>query len=192
MVRHFQAREVPPEAVERLLAAARRGPSAGYSQGVSFVVVTDTATRSRVARAAGESWYVAAGHFPFISEAPVHVVLCTSEQQYRERYREPDKRKAGGVEREWPVPYWYVDAGCALMLLLLAIVDEGLACAFVGTRDPSELRELLDIPSEVVPVGVVLVGYGAADKPSRSLVRGRRPLEEVVHRERWESGARGT
>jgi hypothetical protein len=38
-------------------------------------------------------------------------------------------------------------------------------------------------PSEVLPIGVVLVGHGAPDKRSPSLARGRRPLAEVLHRE---------
>jgi hypothetical protein len=37
----------------------------------------------------------------------------------------------------------------------------------------------------VRPVGVALVGHGAPDRRTRSLRRGRRPLAEVLHRERW-------
>jgi nitroreductase len=191
MVRHFSPEPVPLETVERIVRMAQHAPSAGNTQGVSFVLVTEPAMRRRVAEIAGESWYTHVGHYPFISEAPVHVVLCTSEDAYRERYREPDKRKAGDAERAWPVPYWYTDAGCALMLLLLATVDEGLAGAFVGTRHPGDLRDLLGIPERVQPVGVVLIGHGAPDKPSGSLRRGRRRLEEVLHRERWQGPSTG-
>lgn len=189
MVRHFTAEPVPPDVVERLLRTAQRAPSAGFSQGVSFVVVTDPARRARVAEIAGESWYVRHGHQPFVSQAAVQVVLCTSEQTYRARYREPDKRKPGQQEQTWPVPYWYVDAGCALMLLLLGAVDEGLAAAFVGVRDPAELRDYLGAPETVWPVGVVLLGRGAPDRLSGSLKRGRKPLAEVAHWQRW-GGAR--
>jgi nitroreductase len=185
MVRHFTPEPVPLAAIERIVRTAQHAPSAGYTQGVSFVLVTDPATRHRVAEIAGERWYTQVGHYPFISEAPAQLVLCTSEEAYRDRYHEPDKRKPGEVEREWPVPYWHTDAGCALMLLLLATVDEGLAGAFVGTRDPGKLRSLLGIPERVQPVGVVLIGHGAPDKSSASPRRGRRRLEEVLHRERW-------
>ncbi|HEX2184643.1 MAG TPA: nitroreductase family protein [Chloroflexota bacterium] len=185
MVRGFTAQPVPWETVERLVRTTQRAPSAGYSQGISFVAVTSEAGRRRIAEVAGESWYTRAGHRPFISEAPVHLVLCAGESVYRARYQEPDKRKAEGSEPQWPVPWWYVDAGAALMLLLLAAVDEGLQAAFVGVREPAALAALLDIPHGTIPVGVVLVGHGAPDKPSRSLRRGRRPLHEVLHRERW-------
>jgi hypothetical protein len=63
---------------------------------------------------------------------------------YRSRYREPDKMTARAEvddDRLWRVPFWYHDAGAALMLLMLAAVDEGISAAFVGS-DASLLREL--------------------------------------------------
>ena len=185
MVRHFTDEPVGSDALERVLAAAGRGPSAGFTQGVSLVVATEAATRRRIAEIAGESWYVGAGHHPFLSEAPVHVVLCTSEAVYQARYRLADKAKPDGSEKRWPVPWWWFDAGATLSLLLLAATDEGLATAFVGVREPRDLNGLLGIPDDVAACGVLLLGHGAPDKPSRSLARGRRPVSEVVHREKW-------
>jgi hypothetical protein len=48
-----------------------------------------------------------------------------------------------------------------------------------------QLRELLSIPAEVTPMGVIPIGHPAQDKPSPSLKRGHRPKDQVVHRERW-------
>ncbi len=190
MVRNYTDEAVDPAALDRILAAARRAPSAGFSQGQSFVVVTDPDRRLAVARLAGEDEYVAAGFDPWVSRAPVHVVVCVSEAVYHARYREPDKVDAAGREIEWPAPYWWVDAGAAAMLLLLAAVDEGLAAGFLGAHAVPELKRLLGIPDEVAPVGVVTIGHGAPDRRSGSLRRGRRPAADVVHRERWggESG----
>lgn len=187
MVRHFTPEPVRVETVERIVRTAQRAPSAGFSQGISFVLVTEPQTRKRVAEIAGEEeGYVADGFHPFISEAPVQIVLCASEQVYKDRYREPDKKPDPDAEEmEWPVPYWHTDAGCALMLLLLAAVDEGLSGAFVGVWDQAGLRELLGIPAHFTPVGVVMIGHGAPDKRSGSLKRGRRSLDDVLHRERW-------
>jgi len=185
MVRHFTAEPVPGEVVDRLIEAAQHAPSAGFSQGISFVAVTEEAMRKRVAELAGEEIYVRGGMHPFISEAPVQIVICASEQVYKERYREPDKKAPDEEEMEWPVPYWHTDAGCALMLILLAAVDEGLAGAFVGNWRQQELRDLLGIPAHFDPVGIALIGHPAPDVPSPSLKRGRRPLAEVLHREHW-------
>ena len=57
-----------------------------------MVVVTEPENRREIARLAGEDEYVAAGMDPWISQAPVHIVICVSKQIYFERYAEPDKK----------------------------------------------------------------------------------------------------
>jgi nitroreductase len=185
MVRHFTAEPVPRETVERMLDLARHAPSAGFTQGQSFVVVTDPEMKRRVAEVCGEQHYVEAGWDPWISEAPVLVVPCTSEEAYHRRYREPDKLQDNGTEIEWPVPYWFMDIGCAVQILLMAAVDGGLAAGYAGALDLDALRSLLGIPAEVTPVGVIPIGHGAPDKRSPSLKRGRKPEGEHAHWERW-------
>jgi nitroreductase len=184
MVRRYLPLPVPGEVLLRIVEVARRGPSAGYSQGQSFVIVTDPGLRREVARLAGEGSYVAKGFQPWVSEAPAHVILCTSEQDYRDRYRATDKLGPGG-ELEWPVPFWYVDAGCSMLLLLLAAVDEGLAAGFLALKSYDGLRDLLGIPAHVQPIGIVTIGKPAADRRSGSLDRGRRPAADVIHLDRW-------
>ncbi|GAC1443621.1 MAG: nitroreductase family protein [Chloroflexota bacterium] len=186
MVRHFTSEPVSWEVVERIVETAQRAPSAGFSQGVSFVVVTDENTRKRVGEIAGEEHYTAGGFHSFVSEAPVQIIVCTSEKVYKDRYREADKKPdPNEPEHEWPVPYWHTDAGMALVLILLAAVNEGLAGAFVGVWDQEGLQSLLGIPQHFVPIGVTMIGHGEKDVPSPSLKRGRRKLEDVLHRERW-------
>ncbi len=185
MVRNYEPNPVSDDSVERILAAGRKAPSAGFSQGQSLVVVRSEATRQAIARLAGENEYVDDGFDPWISRAPVHVVVCVSEQNYHDRYREADKVDAGGDEIEWPVPYWWVDAGATMMLILLAAVDEGLAAGFLGVHSIPGLRELLSIPEDVTPIGVVTIGYPAPDRRSGSLKRGWKPAESVIHQEEW-------
>jgi len=185
MVRHYTAEPVAAEVLDQMLDLARRGPSAGYSQGQHFVVVTQPDLKQSIALLCGEEGYVEAGFHPFISGAPVLVIPCINEAAYHRRYQEPDKVGADGKEIDWPVPYWYMDIGCAVMILLLAAVDQGLAAGFAGVPDLDALRTLLGIPSEVTPVGVIPIGHPAPDKRSPSINRGRRPKEEIIHRERW-------
>lgn len=189
MVRAYVPDPVDAAALDRILDAARRGPTAGYAQGQHFIVVTDEGDRGRIADLCDEPAYVAEGFGPWLSRAPVHVVPCVRRADYEARYAEPDK--SGSVKPpEWDVPFWWVDAGAALMLLLLAAVDEGLAAGFLQVADPSALRALLAIPDDVAPLGVVTIGHAARDRQSQSVSRGRRPLEEVVHRGRWSEDER--
>jgi FMN reductase [NAD(P)H] len=189
MVRNFTSEPVDAEAIARICDAARRAPSAGYSQGQSLVVVTDEETRREIARLCSEDEYVAMGHARWLSGAPVLVVPSVSEAAYHRRYQESDKlAESGGVETEWPVPYWFMDIGCTVMALLLAAVNEGLAAGFAGAETTArrlELQRLLGIPDEYTVVGVIPIGHGAEDKPSPSLKRRRKPPEEFTHYERW-------
>jgi nitroreductase len=180
MVRNFKSDPVERRSIERILDLARRAPSAGFTQGQSFVVVTDPEIKLKIAELCGEKHYTQAGFHPFISGAPVLIVPCTSEAAYHRRYQEADKVQEDGSEIEWPVPYWYMDIGCSVMTILLGVVDEGLAAGFAGTHDLDGLRSLLGLSGEVTPVGVIPVGHPAPDKRSPSLKRGRVPIEQVV------------
>ena len=184
MVRHFSREPVSAEALNRILELAQHAPSAGFSQGSAFVVVTESKTKQEIATLQGEAEYSAAGFHKWISEAPIDIVACVSEKIYHERYNEPDKLDEG-EEIAWPAPYWFFDIGAGCMLVLLAAVDAGLAAAFSGVLNPPGIRHLLGIPADFHPVGVISIGHGAKDKPSPSLKRGRKPAEQVIHREKW-------
>ncbi|WP_091110958.1 nitroreductase family protein [Geodermatophilus dictyosporus] len=192
MVRDYDPdRPVPPEVRERLLDHATRAPSAGFTQGWAFLVLESAADRDLF-------WSVTAGPgapdawLTRMRRAPLLVVPLSSKDAYLERYAEPDKgwtdRDPAAVDARWPVPYWDVDAGMAALMVLLTAVDEGLGACFSGVPGPrvDAFREAFGIPPTHRPVGVVSVGYpGDGDRRSPSLKRGRRRLDEVVHRGRW-------
>ncbi len=193
MHRAFLPEPVPEESIERIVRTIRRAPSGGFSQGQSLVAVTDPDMRCRIAEAFDEESYVASGGAPFILTAPLHIVVCANESKYHDRYNEADKLEiTDGVEITWPVPYWFVDAGALMMLILLAAIDEGLAAAFVGHPEQKRIfDELLGLPPEVVPIGLALIGKPAddpfADHGTSRLASRRRPLDDVIHREHWRS-----
>jgi FMN reductase [NAD(P)H] len=192
MHRAFLPDPLPRDQIERVAGVIRRAPSGGFSQGQSIVVVTEQETRHEIARRFREEEQVASmGIPPFVSSAPVHMIVSANEELYHARYNEPDKlERTGGEEVVWPVPYWFVDAGALMIMLQLAAIDEGLAFAFVG--DPDQKRifdEVLGLPPEVVPIGLALIGKPDVDtfsgeRTSRVAAR-RRPLGDLVHWERW-------
>jgi nitroreductase len=184
MVRAYRPEPVPRETIERIVRSVCRAPSAGFSQGLRCVVVTEAARRHRLAEIVGEA--------PWVGAAPVLVVVCVREDDYHDRYREPDKLAVtGGVEVEWPIPFWYFDAGAAAMLILLAAIDEGYAAGLFGV--PVEaipaFREEVGLPDDVEIACCITVGAPADDDEasalSSRLTRRRRALDEIVHWERW-------
>ena len=191
-VRTYADREVPRDVLERIAnAAVVWAPSAGFSQGLRIVVVTDPETRRRIATAAKEDELAEQGRPRWKAAAPAHLVVLTREDDYHDRYRQRDKLAiTGGREIDWPAPYWYVDAGAAAMTLMLAAIDEGLDTAIFGVTDLQALRETLGLPDDLRFVAVVAVGYPAdgADRPSAGasvFSQRRKPRDEVVRWERW-------
>lgn len=192
MVRHYDPAPVPRETLESICRTVRRAPSGGFSQGQRLIVVTDADKRSQIADLLHEDEWIEAGREPWLSVAPAHIVVCTREQDYHDRYNEPDKLAAtGGVEVEWPVPFWFVDAGAAMMLLLLAALDEGLAAGVYGVTVPEReaFKGLLGISEDVHVVAGVTVGKPRPDpnasRATSRFTQRRRDLEEVVHWEHW-------
>lgn len=181
MVRNYTDQPVEADSLDRILDAGVRAPSAGFSQGQRFVVVAEADKRRAIAEAAGEAEYVEQGFDPWISRAPIHIVICSDKQAYLDRYAEPDK---GGTD-DWNVPYWWVDAGTSLMAILYAAVNENLAAGFLGAHNLENVHHILGIPEEILIAGIVTIGHPAPDRRSGSLKRGRIPRAEAVHWEKW-------
>lgn len=183
MIRSYEERPLPEEMVERIVRNALRAPSAGFSQGWAFLVLTEQADRERF-------WAAAGGAGPqgtTMTRAPLVVVALSHKQAYLDRYAEPDKGFTDRSEDHWPVPYWDIDAAFAGLLMHLTAIDLGLGSCFAGItadRVPA-FKRAFGVPAEYHPVGFVTAGHPAPDTPSPSLRRGHRPPSEVVHRGRW-------
>jgi nitroreductase len=191
MVRDYDPdRPVPPEVRERLLEHAIRAPSAGFSQGWAFLVLESPEERSRfwAASTSAEAEEAMSSWLERMRRAPLLIVPLSHKQAYLDRYAEPDKGAVDKDEARWPVPYWDIDTGMAALLMLLTAVDEGLAACFFGIEPPQHpaFHEAFGVPEEYTAIGCVAVGYaGSQDRRSPSLRRGRRGVDEVVHRGRW-------
>lgn len=187
MVRNYQPdRPVPPDVVDRLLAHAIRAPSAGFSQGWGFLVLSEPVDRERFWAAtspagAGGRWLAG------MRNAPLIIVPHSDKDAYLSRYAEPDKGWTDRDEARWSVPYWHIDAGMASLLILLTAVDEGLGACFFGIppERTAAYRQEFGVPEGLTPIGAITIGYPAPDWRSPSLKRGRRGADEVVHRGQW-------
>jgi len=100
MIRSYDmTRPVPPAAIDAVLAAALRAPSAGFTQGISFLVLSSDAERETFWRLTGDSdtaWLRG------MRTAPVLVLVWTSEEAYLDRYAEPeglDRPRSGALVR---------------------------------------------------------------------------------------------
>ena len=186
MIRSYdEARPVPSQAIDAVLAAALRAPTAGFTQGVSLLVLTGETDREafwRLTAEADGAWLRG------MRSAPVLILVWTSEDAYLDRYAEPDK---GWIDRDparWSAPYWFVDAGMASMAALLSAVDQDLGACFFGIPVDriGAVRDAYEVPTSQLSVGVISLGYpgsaGITGSPSR---RPRKATAEVIHRGSW-------
>ncbi len=151
--------------------------------------MTEDEGRATIAQIMSDAgWTTPEDREPWLESAPVHVLVCTRENDYHERYTQPDKlEQTGGTEVDWPVPFWFVDAGAALMMLLLAAIDEGLAAGLTGVegRAADQIRAALGVPDDITIVALVTIGVPAAD-PGWSAVTSRRTRPRRTDSVRWE------
>jgi nitroreductase len=188
MVRAYDPAPIEDDVLDRVLDAARRGPSAGNSQPVDLLVLTQPEDRRTfwdlsfpipAARAAFR-WQ---GMF----DAPVVVVPLVEPDAYARRYSRPDKAGTGlDVLDAWPAPYWWIDGGAAVENLLLAAVGEGLGALLFGLFvHEAEILDAFGVPPGHRALGAITLGRPAPDEPGRSAALPRRSLDDVVHRGRW-------
>jgi nitroreductase len=186
MVRAFTTEAVNSDITERLLRAANRAPSAGFSQGYSFLVLEGPDEVARLWDIFGDQRGPA---FDPVRNAPLVIVPLASREVYLDRYAEPDKGWTDRDENRWPVPYWYIDTGFTALLMLLTAVDEGLGAVFFGIPpdNMTAFRRTFGVPAQWTPIGAVAVGHPdpAADTGGSAKTRQRKPLADLVHRGTW-------
>jgi nitroreductase len=179
MIRQFTDEPVSKASLDRILANSVRGPSAGFSQGQAFLVLTG-ADLAPFWEVAGEAVS------PTTQTAPLVIVPMSSKRVYLDRYARPDKGWTDRDEGRWPVPFWHIDTGMAALLILLTAVDEGLGAVYFGIIPEAvgPFRERFGVPDDHEPIGAIAIGHSAETERPTYKSR-RRPAEEIMHFGRW-------
>ena len=188
MARDFSDEPVARPILDQLMANATRIPSAGYSQGFAFVVLTEPEQRRLFWQTtSGPEWRGESESVP-LTRAPVVILPLAHKQAYLDRYALPDKAHTPlSLEAHWPAPYWDIDTGFGVMLILLTAVNLGLGGLFFGIfRGEQALMDALGVPEGYRPIGAIAVGHPTPGERSRpELPTGRRRLDDAVKWERW-------
>ncbi|HWF34562.1 MAG TPA: nitroreductase family protein [Solirubrobacteraceae bacterium] len=159
-VRAYEDSAIPEDALDRILEAGRRAPSANNSQPWDFVLVTGRDELVALSQVWQGARHVAQSAATIVLLAPIS----------------DDARRAGLIE---------YDLGQATIQMAICAADLGIGSGHAAIGDQDLLRELLGHPSDRRGAYLLALGY-PADRPLRPLTRiNRRPFEEVVHRGRW-------
>ncbi len=196
MIRAFTGEPLAAGTTERLLKAANRAPSAGFSQGYSFLVLEGQEQSAPLWKMLYESVSsenatqdADPAQVTALSHAPLVIVPLACKDVYLDAYAQPDKGWTDRDEARWPVPYWYIDTGFTALLVLLAVVDEGLGAVFFGIppENMTDFRAQFGVPEEWMPIGAIAIGHPdpAAGPVPPARPSDRKSLVELVHRGRW-------
>ena len=171
MVRHFRQDPVPRDVIDRVMASVLHAPSAGFTQGNEFLVLTTSETIAAFLRLTEDPEFPTPDDW---AEAipPVVVFPLSNRAAYLARYSKPDKIDFGLDDPDkWPAPFWDIDAGMASMLILLAAIDAGLAACSQASPTASAR---CSITSASPPTSTRSASSGSAIRPMP--IRSLRPV----------------
>lgn len=161
-IRTFADRPLEAEHLERILRAGRRANSSKNQQRWAFVVCQDRAHLRELA--AVGPW---AGH---LAGAAVGIALVT-----------PDPKSADA-----PLSVMF-DLGQAADSMMLVAWELGIGSVPATVYEHDLVQRLLGYPDDLHCEFLLSFGYPAdpSDLQRPLKAGGRRPLDELVHRERW-------
>jgi nitroreductase len=118
MVHAFTAEPLAPGTADRLLQAANRAPSAGFSQGYSILVLEGKEEAASFwqllyeqTASEGTTKDDSSEQVDALSTAPLVIVPLASKDVYLDRYARRGKGWTDRDEAGMPIPYWYITPG---------------------------------------------------------------------------------
>ncbi len=146
-IRRFTDQPLDEATITLLLQAGMAAPSAMNSQPWEFIVLSDPEVLARVR-----------SKLPFAHHnAPVGILVLGS----------PERAGNSAGKR-----FWEQDCSAAMENMLIAAVGLGLGAVWIGIHPikpfVSAVREVLEIPAAVTPLGMMHVGYPAEEKEPRT------------------------
>ena len=106
-------------------------PTAGFSRGVEILTILNKDNIDKIADIANEKKFIKKGIEPWVSWSEGVIIILINKNAYIERYSKEDKSSSLNIDN-WHIPYWYIDAGAALMNILLGAEDKNLGSGFLG------------------------------------------------------------
>ena len=157
-IRRYTVEPVPEKVVGELLQAAMSAPSANNAQPWHFVIIDDRQVLDEIPKCHPYS--------QMLREASWAIVVC------------------GDLGLEISTGFWVQDCSAATENILIAAQAKGLGAVWLGVYPREErirsIQELLRLPSHIIPLCIVSLGYPAEKKPG-----GNRFSLARVHRNHW-------
>lgn len=178
-VRRFLPDPLRPGTLETLIAAGQSASTSSMMQTWSAVAVKDPERKSALAAVAGDQ--------DFIRQAPLFLVFCADLSRLT-AVCERHHGSGAGLNKMDMFVMAAVDAALAAQNVGAAAESLGLGFCYVGAvrNDSRKMAELLGLPRRAFPLVGMAIGWPDASEDVD--VKPRLPMDEVLHRERWDDG----
>jgi nitroreductase len=190
--RYLSPEPIPDDVLWAILDAAIRGPSGGNTQYWGWVVVTDQDVKDRVAAWYRENWEAAYGsRREEILRSPVGSRGLTPRGFQGAEYLAHHLHEApvwvfavlrGAAEATSPRVGSSIYGAVQQLCLAARAYGIGTSLTTLYGGHEEELRELLDLPADALTMALIPMGYPVQGRWAQPR---RRPVEEVVHWNRW-------
>lgn len=173
-VRSFSSRPVDTEILSAMLEAASHAPNTGNMQLYSVIITTDAENLRRLTPA----------HFnqPAATNAPAILTFCADFRRFEHWCRLSDATP--GFDNLQSLLAGIIDTSIFAQQFVTIAEQNGLGTCYLGTTtyNAAEIAQALSLPSRVVPVISVSVGYPEGENQGSA----RLPINAIVHHEHYE------
>ena len=159
IVRSYKKVNFDKKTLNKIASYTIKIPTAGFSRGIEIIQVFNENTIKDISNLFNERKYTEQGKDPWISHSVALFFIILNENAYHKRYSEDDKAKAIN-SNDWDVPYWFLDAGAAMMNCMLLLEEQELSSGFMGLHNTNRksVHNLLDIPEDYLIMGMITAG----------------------------------
>jgi len=157
-IRKYKDKPVEDKLLRKLLQAAMAAPTAGNQQDWEFVIIKNRNILNLITKVHPYS--------QMLEQAPAAIAVCAD------------------LNRESHKGYWVQDCAAATQNILLEAQHLGLGACWLGVYPREErvkgIKEILNLPENVMPLSVIAVGYSTEEKPPAN-----RFDESKIHVDKW-------
>lgn len=156
-VKKFEPKLVDDKLIGVILYMATHAPSAGNIEPWEFVVVKDKDTKKKL--------YEAALKQEQVRDAPVDIVVCADLKRASLKYQERGE-----------FLYSIQDTAGAITIMMITANALGLGSDWIRAMDEESVKDILNLPKELRPVGIIAIGYPKEKPEKEKLI----PFERLV------------
>ncbi|WP_377888504.1 oxygen-insensitive NADPH nitroreductase [Alkalihalobacillus sp. R86527] len=175
-IRDFENKPLTEEQIYTIVRSAQAASTSSYIQAYSIIGVKDKSKKKKLAELAGNQSYVEEnGHF---------FVFCADYNRHHEAASLHDIDITEATESTEKFMVGLIDASLAAQNAAIAAESMGLGICYIGglRNSLAEVSDLLNLPSKVIPLFGLCVGYPIQTPDKKP----RLPIRNIYHVDEYE------